>query len=1128
MAKQDRPQQRQKRERPERRAADKQATRTASRPVARSERSIETQARRLGDRRASSAQRQAAALRMGRTQGNRHVQRVISSMHSRKSSTASRPSSRPASEQTPNETIEGLGSSGTPSMAGAWPPDQPSSRHLPRTTGPPSPPVVQRDLVDDARAAARGLLNRLTGQANNEGSRIENESSAGVTSVDRDSRTQGTQFQTGAQAQGTQIETMASREQAALESQADAQSAQIEAQSAAAEATLQGQWGGLEAEASASASALEGRATGQTAELTGEAQGISGQVTERWNAREGETTGEMSALEQVARGLYSTTQERARRLLNSEQEQDVDSAAQSIEGGWLTLLSRIAPFQRRLSQVWDTLSRWFRGLLQPLGQRLRQFSQWVTRQVTALARHIRALWSRVAQIARRTQEMIQNLARRARQLLQRVVSATVGRVRSGARRILGTARRSASRLKRFVRDIARRLVRRLRQHTRRAIDGVQRGISRLARFFARAAGRILPGLRGVTGPALSRLRRGAGRAVGWARDLGRSALEGLRSVGSRIVSGARAVGTRVLGAVTTIGRTTLRGLGVVWRGVQRGWQVLQGRSSGLFDRLRDGASALAGTIRDRLLRPMWDGIRSRWQALRENVRFGLGALLRGWRRLVTWGRSARARARSEDPQVQDAVAGEARQRAEAPFESVFYKRQPGAPRGAGHAHVSGRLHAEAGQPLDSSVRSRMESAFGHSFGGVRVHRDTNAARATQQAGARAVTMGTEVAFAQGEYQPGTPIGDALIAHELAHVIQQDGSDTAQRTPEPESDIETDADRSAIGAVAALWTGAKGAAGRIAQNALPRLRSGLRLSSCRRGFPAGVAKPKVEFGPVHVGPKLPQQVHRIPPGEGTPVSIKIDGWQDSMPPIVISAVRERGGRSTPILVNGEKEAEIEANGTQSVTVSSATQPLTSEAWKLEARSGGVLLKEGDSFYIAAHPSGVTFSLTKPMPGISHDGKKYWGGIYGLTIDSDSGNREDLKLVDATEMIQKDNPTGFFAEIPLGRSYFRPALSPHPDHHGVSFRTSKDFRTVIDTDAGATGTQIQYFRFAGGGAAIPRDYGNGPIIPNSGFKITLKVTKDKGRYYLHVSKQGFANNGATAGTVTGKASQTIEVE
>jgi len=82
-------------------------------------------------------------------------------------------------------------------------------------------------------------------------------------------------------------------------------------------------------------------------------------------------------------------------------------------------------------------------------------------------------------------------------------------------------------------------------------------------------------------------------------------------------------------------------------------------------------------------------------------------------------------------------------------------------------------------------------------------------------------------------------------------------------------------------------------------------------------------------------------------------------------------------------------------------------------------------------------------------------------------------------------------------------------------------------VLHSRASSTEEQIQFFRFADGGARIPQDYGESPVIPNSGFKISLKVTKEEGRYYLHVSKEGFANNGASAGTVTGEPSK-IEVK
>lgn len=66
----------------------------------------------------------------------------------------------------------------------------------------------------------------------------------------------------------------------------------------------------------------------------------------------------------------------------------------------------------------------------------------------------------------------------------------------------------------------------------------------------------------------------------------------------------------------------------------------------------------------------------------------------------------------------------------------------------------------------------MESAFSSNFAGVRVHTGPAAHDAALALGARALTAGTNILFRAGEYQPGTPGGDRLLAHELAHVVQQ--------------------------------------------------------------------------------------------------------------------------------------------------------------------------------------------------------------------------------------------------------------------------------------------------------------------------------------------------------------------
>lgn len=84
-----------------------------------------------------------------------------------------------------------------------------------------------------------------------------------------------------------------------------------------------------------------------------------------------------------------------------------------------------------------------------------------------------------------------------------------------------------------------------------------------------------------------------------------------------------------------------------------------------------------------------------------------------------------------------------------------------------------------GTSLQSSVRSRMEQAFGTSFGHVRVHTDAQSSQLVRHYSAEALTVGEHIAFKQGNYRPGTLLGDALLAHELAHTLQQQDSSTAQ-------------------------------------------------------------------------------------------------------------------------------------------------------------------------------------------------------------------------------------------------------------------------------------------------------------------------------------------------------------
>lgn len=150
----------------------------------------------------------------------------------------------------------------------------------------------------------------------------------------------------------------------------------------------------------------------------------------------------------------------------------------------------------------------------------------------------------------------------------------------------------------------------------------------------------------------------------------------------------------------------------------------------------------------------------------------------------------------------------------------------------------------AGHPLDSRVQSQMSSAFGYDFSGVRVHSDSGAASLSRQINARAFTVGKDVAFGSGEYQPGTPMGDALIAHELAHVVQQSGGQASAplaKSEESSGPLEHEADGAALGFVASTWAQGMQGFANLRQNAGPRLRSGIRMQRCSCGHGSAAVK-----------------------------------------------------------------------------------------------------------------------------------------------------------------------------------------------------------------------------------------------------------------------------------------------
>ncbi|WP_373527545.1 DUF4157 domain-containing protein [Nostoc sp.] len=79
-----------------------------------------------------------------------------------------------------------------------------------------------------------------------------------------------------------------------------------------------------------------------------------------------------------------------------------------------------------------------------------------------------------------------------------------------------------------------------------------------------------------------------------------------------------------------------------------------------------------------------------------------------------------------------------------------------------------------GQPLADDIRQPMEQSFGTDFSGVKIHTDNRSDQLNQSVQARAFTTGQDIFFRQGEYAPESHGGKELLAHELTHVVQQNG------------------------------------------------------------------------------------------------------------------------------------------------------------------------------------------------------------------------------------------------------------------------------------------------------------------------------------------------------------------
>lgn len=219
------------------------------------------------------------------------------------------------------------------------------------------------------------------------------------------------------------------------------------------------------------------------------------------------------------------------------------------------------------------------------------------------------------------------------------------------------------------------------------------------------------------------------------------------------------------------------------------------------------------------------------------------------------------------------------------------------------AFVPESVHAalgRSGRPLPANDRAAMEAHLGHDFANVRIYDDAAAARSADDIGAAAYSFGNKLVFGNGVYRPGDRRGSAVLAHELAHVVQQPtvaSSPHGIARPDAPAEREARANASALGAgrSPALTSGsaAPGLIHRQAKDApLPAPPPPPPQTTAQTGTTTTAPNPAAKQPPPQ--PADPQAVQK-PADLRTRVRAWLDQSQFSLPLVADSAQTRDGAR-----------------------------------------------------------------------------------------------------------------------------------------------------------------------------------------------------------------------------------------
>jgi hypothetical protein len=280
-------------------------------------------------------------------------------------------------------------------------------------------------------------------------------------------------------------------------------------------------------------------------------------------------------------------------------------------------------------------------------------------------------------------------------------------------------------------------------------------------------------------------------------------------------------------------------------------------------------------------------------------------------------------------------------------------------------------------------------------------------------------------------------------------------------------------------------------------------------------------PTVTIGSVERGESLP---FSVAPGKIVEVEVEIDPPADAD---VTFAIKGGGGQNGSATV---EPTSLRKSGTLKVKGGSQTASGTGPQLKIEAKYKGDSVGTSAAFAVCAHPSKIGFGSVSILSPFVFQGRKFWGAAYSPTFECDSGKPEDCSQTKVSEKVSFTTATGWFSESASFTSGFVQTTDLEPDHHAVGgFSSAANMKASME-ESGLDGTSVanQYFMFSCARCGIG-EAESSPKVQTSGFKITSRMSKDAGaKYYIHVKKEGSANNGVSAGTVSDSSEKTAEVK